>query len=345
MKVGVLLLPRFLFVCCVIGGILFVHTTYGAYLYLEPGAVDMYRGDTAVVDVRIDTDEGECISVVHGVILYGESVRAEAVSTGKSILNKWVENPTINESEHTVSFAGGIPGGYCGRIPGDPSLTNILAQIVFRSPGFAIGMSDKPTAEITIDPASEVLLNDGFGTSAQLRTTGTVLNLLPSAGPKQSDTWNDRVASDNIPPADFSILFPPPDDNAFGGRYFISFESQDKQSGIDHYEVMEEPLEDLYAFKWGRVGAPWTVVTSPYILKDQTLNSTIRVKAVDRAGNATISVLVPDATLRTMSDERLKTLLALGALLVVLMSGIGYLLIRRRNRLIALYAQDTTQEQ
>ena len=32
----------------------------------------------------------------------------------------------INKENRTVTFAGGIPNGYCGRVNGDPKLTNII---------------------------------------------------------------------------------------------------------------------------------------------------------------------------------------------------------------------------
>lgn len=311
-------------------------SAHAALLYFDPDVIDIYRGDTATVDLRIDTDEGECINTIDAVIQYDSTVLAEDVSRGQSILSLWVEDPVIDPVNHTITFAGGIPNGYCGRIAGDPSLTNVIAQIVFRSPGFAIGAGTNPVAKITIDPRTQVLLNDGFGTQATLRTTEVAMNLLSTAGPQNTDAWKNRVRDDTVPPGDFVITLSR-ETSAFSGKYFISFNSQDKQSGIDHYEVMEEPIADMYAFTWGRADAPWIQVESPYVLLDQSLNSTIRVRAIDKAGNKTIAVFVPEEAMRGISSDRMKTIFVVTVIVATLVVGIAYVLIRRRNRILEAY--------
>ncbi len=322
---------------CIVSALVFfgiVSTSNAALLYFDPSELQVSRGDTATIGLRIDTDEDECINAVDIVIKYDPSIRAVDVSRGNSILNIWVEDPVIDETNHTITFAGGLPGGYCGRIAGDPSLTNIIAELMFRSPGFSVGTGgNTASGKIWVDGISQVLLHDGRGTQSNLRLQDATIVLLPNAGATTEDSWKDLVAQDSARPSDFVISLAR-EENAFSGRYFISFNSQDKQSGIDHYEVIEEPLEDFYAFKWGGADAPWVETESPYVLKDQTLNSTIRVKAIDKAGNETIAVLVPEEALRTISRERLTSLFVSvgGALLVVLV--LAYILIRRKKALI-----------
>ena len=307
-----------------------------ALLYFDPDVAEIYRGDTTIIDLRIDTDEGECINTVDVVIQYDATIQAEDVSRGQSILSLWVEDPVIDPVNHTITLAGGIPNGYCGRIAGDPSLTNVVAQIVFRSPGFAIGAGANPVAKITIDPRTQVLLNDGFGTPAPLRTTEVAINLLSTAGPQNTDAWKNQVSDDIMPPGDFVITLSR-EESAFSGKYFISFNSQDKQSGIDHYEVMEEPIADMYSFTWGRADAPWVVAESPYVLTDQSLNSTIRVRAIDKAGNKTIAVFVPTEAMRGISNERLGTMLVVGVSSLLMILLVVLVLIRRKKRIIDLY--------
>jgi len=322
--------------------VVFTQQAHAALLYLDPAEADIYRGDTLTIALRIDTDEGECINTVDAIIEYGNSIRAVDVSRGDSILNIWLEDPVIDEKNHRITFAGGIPGGYCGRIPGDPRLTNVLAELVFRSPGFNVGGGDEPDSSISISDSSQVLLNDGFGTKANLRTMGAELSLSDKAGTSANDDWSERVADDKISPSEFSIILAN-DDDAFSGEYFIVFNSQDKQSGIDHYEVMEEPFEDFYLFRWGRLDAPWITAESPYVLKDQSLNSTIRVKAIDKAANETIAILVPEEALRTISRGRIVavTIIVLSGLIIAV--GIGYGLYRRRRRLIDEYEHKDTE--
>jgi len=62
-------------------------------------------------------------------------------------------------------------------------------------------------------------------------------------------------------------------DTPTDGKYFLVFSTQDKGSGVDHYEVRE-----------GRFGG-FSEVSSPYILKYQSLDKKIFVKAIDKFGN------------------------------------------------------------
>jgi hypothetical protein len=326
----------FFCVCLMLFGIV-PQTTHAVLLYLDPANPVVYRGDTVTMSLRLDTDEGECINTVDAVIAYEPGIRAVDVSRGSSILNIWVEDPKIDEANRTITFAGGITGGYCGRAAGDPSLTNVIADIVFQSPGFAIGGGESSASpSVTIGDESSVLLNDGFGTEAVLRVQNAMVTLEDTPANERTDAWRERVLDDRDPPSDFVITLTR-EDTAFSGQYFITWNTQDKQSGIDHYEVMEEPLEDLYAFRWGRADAPWVQSESPYVLKDQTLNSTLRVKAIDKAGNETIAVLVPDEAVRSLSFDRMLTLGLIGGFAFISILLIVFVLVQRKKRLETEY--------
>ena len=305
-----------------------------ALLYFDPGSAELFRGDSVTVSLRLDTDEGECINTIDATIHFDEFIKAVDISRGDSILNIWVEDPVIDEVNHTIRFAGGLPGGYCGRIPGDPSLTNVILKLVFRSPGFTVGGSENDSAHIWLDTSSQVLLHDGYGTPAPLRFQDARIALLSTSGTSISDTWNTEVRADTEIPSDFAITLTK-DDVAFSGRYFVVFNASDKQSGIDHYEIMEEPFSEWGAFKWGRADAPWQKVESPYVLEDQTLNSTIRVKALDKAGNVRIVTLVPDTALRSVSQGMVITVAGVGAVVLVLGVLAFYFIWRRRQQLIS----------
>src|SRR6185369_401021 len=102
-----------------------------ASLYLDPGSGTYGPGDTFILNVRLN-NEGECINAANVVLTYPTaSLRAADFSKGGSILSLWVIEPQIDTKAGTVTFAGGIPGGYCGRIAGDPSLTNVIGKVVF----------------------------------------------------------------------------------------------------------------------------------------------------------------------------------------------------------------------
>lgn len=300
-----------------------------ASLYIDPGMSTLNRGDAITMAIRLDTDEeaGECVNAVDGVLTYSTNIEPVDVSVGDSIFSIWVEQPVINRDERTITFAGGIPNGYCGRVIGDPRLTNILAKIVFRSPGFSIGggEADENKAVIEFTNESTAYLNDGKGTKAPLTTFGASIELNPRAGGTMVNEWKDEVTADQFPPEEFSIDLIRGDGN-YSNKYYITFRTTDKQTGIDHYEVMEEPLSSFGSFQWGRADAPWLIpeVQHVYVLKDQSLNSTIRVKAIDKAGNEYTSVLIPDESLRSALPTEEKTLYSMLWLAILVLLGVAF---------------------
>lgn len=320
-----------------LGVFMLAHSAQAATLYMDPASAAINRGDTIEVGVRVDTDEetGECINAVSGVVSYTDSIQPIDISLGNSIFSVWVEPPTINEVDRTITFAGGVPNGYCGRIVGDPRLTNTVVTLIFRSPGLQIGGGEeRNVASIDFAPGTTVYLNDGQGTKAPLATYGTKLTLNDRAG-SSVDPWLTATREDKIPPEKFSIDLER-DEKAFTGKWFIVFNTTDKQTGVDHYEVIEEPLNDLSRFAWGAADAPWIEARSPYVLKDQTLNSTIRVRAVDKAGNEYVATLVPDESLRTplpLPERYGHTALILIVVLVLcLAGGAVFVALHRRKR-------------
>ncbi len=296
---------RWIFLSVFSGLFLITAQVEAASLYIDPAFGEIARGDAITLSVRLDTDEAaeECVNAVDGVISYSENIVPVDVSIGDSIFSMWVEQPKIDKEKRTITFAGGIPNGYCGRVPGDPRLTNTIVKLVFRSPGFTIGAgAGTSTARVEFLPETTAYLNDGFGTKADLALYGTSITLGDKPGTELKDPWRDAVVSDEIPPEEFTIELVQ-EDKTFGGKHFIVFNTTDKQTGIDQYQVMEERLSGRFTFDWGRADAPWITTRSPYVLKDQSLNSIIRVRALDKAGNEYIATLVPEENLRRLSSD------------------------------------------
>lgn len=294
-----------------------------ASLSLDPAFATLYRGDAVTVSVRLDVDKltNECVNAADVVINYPSNLEVVDVVVADSIFNLWVEKPIINKDDRIISFAGGTPNGYCGRVEGDPKLSNVLAKIILRSPGFTIGTgsADDKSVDVKFSDLSTVYLNDGFGTQVQPDFYGLRIDLDDKASSKLKNDWQQEILADNIPPEKFSAELIK-GDGAYSDKYYIIFSTTDKQTGLSHYEVMEEPSSQLGAFQWGRADAPWVETASPYVLKDQTLNSTIRVKAVDKAGNERFATpLIPDESLRTVSNEGLLVIeIAVASLIVLL---------------------------
>lgn len=319
-----------------------------ATLYLSPTTAELNRGDSVKLSLRLDVDQDECVNAIDGVVRYSENIEPIDISRGASIMSIWVEEPIIDRANRTITFAGGIPNGYCGRIVGDPRLTNNIIDLIFQSPGFVVGGGNRgtstDTATVELAPETQVYLNDGFGTRTTVTSYGATLALKSTPGQGAQTPWTDQVAADNDPPEEFSIELTR-SDNAFSNRWFITFNTTDKQSGIDHYEVMEEPLADFWDFRWGAVDAPWEETRSPYVLKDQSLNSTIRVRAIDKAGNEYVATLVPDEAERALTRNALIVYAFAGvfALVLILLTAAA-LVSRRRARSEGVVPSEDTNE-
>lgn len=236
-----------------------------ATLALDPATGTYGPGDTFVVNVRLDTDDSQCINAAHVVVNYPTAtLRAVDFGRGSSIFSLWIADPKLDTQAGTIDFSGGVPGGYCGRIPGDPALSNILGSIVFS----VVGSSTK-TAAIQFAPISTVYKNDGLGTAVVPTFQNATITISPipiSTG----NPWLAEVSADTIPPEPFTVTLASTRD-IFDGKYYIVFSTVDKQSGLDHYEVYEN-------------GA-WVRAASPHPLLDQSLKSPIQVRAIDKAGN------------------------------------------------------------
>jgi hypothetical protein len=291
-------------------------STSAASLYLDPDSGTYGPGDTFIENVRLNTD-GDCINAANIVLTYpAGSMRAEDFSKGGSIFSLWVNEPKLDIQNGIVSFAGGIPGGYCGRIPGDPSLTNVIGKVVFTVTNASAGK-----ASIQFSPSSSLYLNDGHGTKVAPTFHNAVVTLAPT---KQlsADPWLAEVGADTTPPDAFDVQVESTR-SVFGGKYYAVFSAVDKQSGIDHYEMV--------------INGTWQKVTSPHLIDDQTLQSGIEVRAIDKAGNIRLGTYVPgSAPPRETGPEDYA---ALGLILLLLAAALiarYYLNKRARNTTVDL---------
>jgi hypothetical protein len=275
-----------------------------AMLYLELAEDKYYQGDTFIIEARIGT-EGKCINTVEVNLVYDKDI-LEAIdfSRGDSILTLWVKPLEINQESGLISFSGGIPGGYCGILPGEPGKPDLLGKIIFQAKEVNGGQF---AARVEFLDTSQVLLNDGFGTPAKLTTKGAIFTILTEKLEVPKDEWQEELKKDIIPPEPFEIEIQQ-DPSIFEGKYFIIFSTTDKQTGIDYYEVKEGKKD------WGKRD-------SPYLLEDQELKSIIKVRAVDKAGNERIAEYLPSA----------KPFPYWIIIIILVGIGIGYYLWRKRR--------------
>lgn len=287
---------------------LFPNIAKAAVLYFDPEQGTYYPGDEFLVNIRLEIGEN-CINAIEAGVEFNRSaVRLVDFGTGSSFLNLWITKPStediaaINESGR-LDFAGGVPGGYCGRIPGDIGPSNIVGTLVFKAPSFAVSEADETVAHFRFSDDTRVLANDGLGTVDELFKKEAELTIARTRSDLPKQEWSDQLKKDTIPPEPFIIELRQ-DPSMFNGRYYAFFSAVDKQSGLDRYEILEiipgeeigiAPKAGIIDRLLGRVRpAPrWQAAIPPYVLNDQSLASVIRVKAVDKAGNERIVEYVP----------------------------------------------------
>jgi len=316
-------------------------TSHAATLYLDPSTATYGPGDSFLVDLKIDIDE-ECVNTIEtGLEFHKDYLQVLEFISGESLINIWLNNPGKDDiikanSEGILRFSGGIPGGYCGRIPGDPGDSNIVGRVAFSIPGMIVSDEKKENLVIKVSRESRALLNDGLGTEDSLNFKDLVINFADKKTIKNK-TWNKSIVNDYISPEPFVVeLYSNP--KIYQGQYYIIFSTSDKQSGIDHYEVLEIRTEDEIGkkpkvsfrdklFGIGRDIPEWKNAKIPYLLSDQTLQSTIKVKAIDRNGNERFVEFIAPDNIRQKVSKNIKSNIIKNVIIIIIIILLFLLLI------------------
>jgi len=285
-----------IFAFCIIKPI----ATNAAELYLESSQPEYAPNETFSVDIRLNVTPPENVTAIESYLKFdNQSLKAIDFLTGNSIL-MFIETPKINQEQGIVSFSGIIPGGYTGRLSGDPGASNLLGKITFQAQ-----KTINPQTSIYFLNNSRVLLDEG-----KEAKTNLVFKPLDIQISSQEVVFNplnelEKIKEeDKIPPEDFT-----PEIVKIDEKYFLVFNTQDKQSGIDHYEVatLKEnlfgQLTPISNFEKGE---------SPYPLKESDLTKTIKVKAIDKAGNTRIATLNPYVPIKWYKNYWLWGIILLG---------------------------------
>ncbi len=219
-----------------------------------------------IAHVFINTEEA--LNAIEGKVIFpSELLELKEIKNGNSVINVWLEQPAVGQAGE-IAFSGITPGGYKGA-------KRLIFSMVFMVKQGGEGVFQMGN--------SRVLRNDGEGTEAKLKT----FDLQFTAPEKEPAVEVPAVkAKDNNPPETFTPEVGR-DSTVFGGKWFLVFATQDKVSGVDHYEVKESQQRFFMLFQ------KWVLAQSPYILTDQELRSFIFVKAVDKAGNKRIIQIAP----------------------------------------------------
>ncbi len=204
----------------------------------------------ATATLNIDT-ESQNINVLEGTISVPANITVSSIQTGNSVVLIWIESPAFSTDTHQIHFSGLIPGGFIGE-------GKILS--------FEGNFSDVDISKFSVTNAL-ALKNDGEGTKANVKFK----------------IISGEVKVDTESPDPFSIIISE-DTEVFGGKPFISFLAQDKNSGIDHYE------SNTSFFGIPRKSG-WSSVTSPKVLTTADLWKKIYIKAIDKNGNERVSTI------------------------------------------------------
>jgi len=230
-------------------------------VYFDLAKPTIYEGDTFIVNLKINTPD-TLINVVDGTILYDNSkLNIKEVITGNSLFAFWPAPPIIFNDIGELRFVGGVSDGFQGN-------GGSILQIVFLA---------KSEGEPIIDflDGFSVFLNDGQGTQISPELEPLLVGILerPLDVPIQ-DEWQIVLEKDKTSPGFIEAIISQ-DQHIFDNQYFVSFLATDKESGISHYEI-QEGINGFIPTK------------SPHLLQDQSLESTLQIKAVDMAGNESL---------------------------------------------------------
>ncbi|MBI5456874.1 hypothetical protein HY969_03995 [Candidatus Kaiserbacteria bacterium] len=241
--------------------LVFVFFSFAPFAYaaeLNLSASEILRvGSSVVITATLDTLD-EKINALEGALSYPkEYLMLREIRDGNSVINFWVERP--HDAEDAIRFSGITPGGISGE--GSEVFTLV----------FEVARVEDVHFELE---HAKAYRNDGEGTEVSLRLNNTIR------------VQERDVEEDSSLPEPFVISLAS-DEALFEGQRFIVFATQDKQSGIEHYEVCEGIL--------GRCMR----TESPFLLENQKSNSLITVRAYDREGHVRVARLfTPEAKIR-----------------------------------------------
>ncbi len=243
-------------------------TVSAAEFYFDNRITAMGIGQTAEIGVFIDT-ENQTINALEGVVKVDPNFEIRAVTLNNSFVPLWIEQPQIMPNG-TIKFSGIVPGGFTDSY-------GLLFSLVLeaRIPGDARVYMSK----------SRVLAHDGLGSAVNVTTKPLLIDI----GLEEKDIRSWNASDDTTPPENF---FPEivRDNSIFDNQWFVIFNTQDKESGIDYYEIQETDYFDLDKLTESN---DWQRAVSPYILSDQSRSSYVVIKAVDKSGNFRIVRVEP----------------------------------------------------
>lgn len=239
--------------------------------------------DIVVLTVAL-APEAENLNAVEGELVFPphQFTLQEIVASDVGV-HLWVERPNQVEPGKII-FSGITPGGFSR--PQEPLFTAL-----FQATGAGPAVFNMR--------AVRVLQNDGAGSAADVSSTPLAITVRSESsagrtscavlGEEQYPVLAD-VTEDHDPPEIFTPHLSR-SEYLFDGASFLVFATQDKGSGMGHYEVREGTRGNF------------AIAESPYLLQDQSLHSTVFVKAVDVRGNERVVTIERPSWFRVYAGQ------------------------------------------
>jgi len=136
-------------ICCFL---FIVSSVNAATLYLSPSSQNIYKDNSFIVEVRINTEDEEINTVGVNLTYSLNSLEILDINKGDSVLTLWPKEPVIQDGK--IYFTGGVPNGF-------QEEDALIARLIFRGKEIGEGV-------VNFEENSQVLLNDGLGTESEL---------------------------------------------------------------------------------------------------------------------------------------------------------------------------------
>ena len=239
-------------------GLILPQMVFAAQISFDAKTTQAQVGKNFEVTLFVNTEQ-ENINAFEGKIIFpNDLLDLKEIRDGNTIVNFWIEKPKAQDN--AIVFSGVTPGGFNGR-------NGLIFSAIFEA-------KKEGVVKFEVNDV-RILRNDGIGSMA-------AVSVAPFEVVISKKTQVEIPAIPKIEDRERPELFVPEiarDESISGGKWFIVFVTQDKASGIDHYEIKESRQRFFIIFQ------KWSQTESPYILQDQELRSYVFVKAVDKAGN------------------------------------------------------------
>lgn len=217
---------------------------HAATLEIVPQSRDIYQNESFIADIVLDTEGANVNAVKLELVFPSDILEVLDISRGGSVISLWIEDPYFSNTEGSISFIGGMPGGFVGE--------GIIGSITLLA---------KNTGDATVSFLNvQVLLNDGAGTEALLTSYGKNFFIMEQVGdrlivfssrhPNQNIWYSDTVLhfqwdiEENVSYRYILIQDPDANPNSPEGAPIGDIRFVDMGEGIFYFILKQKQFDD-----------------------------------------------------------------------------------------------------